>query len=174
MAGALTLAGTRVMLMQLDETVVDPYFEMLSDPEGKRLTGTHAEFTIKQTIKWLASRPMAEGRYDWAIFAGEDFVGEVVLNEIDRDNLCAGLRIGLRGPAYFGRGYGTEAVRLVVGHAFEALDLHRVELEVYAFNRRAFRVYEKCGFVVEGRRRDALRWDGEWVDAICMAVLSGA
>jgi len=43
---------------------------------------------------------------------------------------------------------------------------------VYAFNPRAQRAYEKAGFVVEGRRREALRWDGEWVDAIVMSVLA--
>ena len=52
--------------------------------------------------------------------------------------------------------------------------LHRVELDVYAFNERARRAYERCGFVVEGRLRDALRWDGEWHDALVMAVVGGA
>ena len=60
---------------------------------------------------------------------------------------------------------------MVLRHAFEALGLHRVSLEVYAFNPRGQRAYEKAGFVVEGVRRDALRFDGEWVDAVVMSVL---
>lgn len=74
-------------------------------------------------------------------------------------------------PHAVGRGYGTEATRAVVDHGFAVLGLHRIELEVYAFNPRAQRVYENCGFVVEGRRRDALCWEGTWYDAITMAVL---
>ena len=61
--------------------------------------------------------------------------------------------------------------RLVVAHAFAATDLHRIELEVYAFNPRAQHVYARAGFVVEGRRRDAFVFDGERVDAVLMAVL---
>ncbi len=61
--------------------------------------------------------------------------------------------------------------RLVVRHAFETERLHRVALEVYAFNPRARRVYEKVGFVVEGTMRDALRFDDGWVDAHLMAII---
>jgi RimJ/RimL family protein N-acetyltransferase len=70
-----------------------------------------------------------------------------------------------------GRGLGTEATRLIVGYGFDQLGLHRIELEVYAFNPRARRAYEKVGFVAEGVLRDALWWDGEWVDAVVMSML---
>ena len=81
-------------------------------------------------------------------------------------------RIGLAGPRLYGRGYGTEMTRLVLDHAFATVGLHRVELEVYAHNPRAQRVYEKCGFRVKGRRRDALLWDGVRYDALLMSVLA--
>ena len=71
-----------------------------------------------------------------------------------------------------GRGLGTEATRLIVGYGIEELGLHRIELGVYSFNPRAQRAYEKAGFVVEGVRREALLWDGEWVDSIVMSVLA--
>jgi RimJ/RimL family protein N-acetyltransferase len=49
--------------------------------------------------------------------------------------------------------------------------IHRIELEVYDFNPRARHVYEKIGFIHEGTKRDALLWDGAWVDCHCMALL---
>jgi len=67
---------------------------------------------------------------------------------------------------------GPEVGSEVLGHALGALDLHRVELEYYSFNLRAARAYEKAGFVEEGRRRDALRYDDEWYDAVVMSVLA--
>jgi RimJ/RimL family protein N-acetyltransferase len=67
---------------------------------------------------------------------------------------------------------GTEATRLIVGYGFEMLRLHRISLEVYAFNPRARRAYEKVGFVAEGVLRDALLWDGERVDATVMSILA--
>ena len=78
----------------------------------------------------------------------------------------------MSGTANRGRGYGTQATRLVLGYAFETVGLHRVSLEVYSFNPRAQHVYETCGFRVEGRQREALRWDGEWHDAIVMGILA--
>lgn len=76
--------------------------------------------------------------------------------------------MGARGR---GRGLGSEATRLIVGHAFEQVGPHRVQLEVYADNPRARRVYEKAGFVVEGIRREAALRGGAWVDDVLMAVL---
>lgn len=76
----------------------------------------------------------------------------------------------LLGSAHHGRGYGTAITRLVVEHAC-GVGGHRVGLGVYDVNPRARRVYEKCGFVLEGRLRDALRWDGEWHDELLMSVL---
>ncbi len=121
---------------------------------------------------WYGSRAEEEDRLDLAVVerASGDYAGEVVLNDLDPDNLSCNFRIGLR-PGFQDRGMGSEATRLILDHAF-AIGLHRVELEVYAFNPRARRVYEKAGFVHEGTRREALLWDGEWIDAILMSVLA--
>lgn len=77
----------------------------------------------------------------------------------------------LIGPRGRDRGLGTEATRPIVGHGFEQLGLHRVQLELYGDNERARRVYEKVGFVVEGVRREAALWNGVWVDEVLMAIL---
>ena len=58
-------------------------------------------------------------------------------------------------------------------HAFEDQGLNRVELEVYDFNPRARRVYEKVGFVHEGTRRQALHFENAWIDAHQMSILAG-
>ncbi|MCG5436294.1 GNAT family N-acetyltransferase [Micromonospora foliorum] len=61
---------------------------------------------------------------------------------------------------------------VVVGHGFERLCLHRISLEVFAFNPRARRVYEKVGFVAEGVLRQVLRDGDDWVDATVMSILA--
>jgi RimJ/RimL family protein N-acetyltransferase len=168
------LSTPRLRLEPLGPEHFDGTWAALQDAETMRLTGTHQVFTEEAVRSWLGSLAGRDDRADWAVIRLADgaHIGEVVLNDLDEDNGCAGFRIALGGPAWLGQGYGTEATRAVLDHAFGTVGLHRVELEVYAFNPRAQRSYEKCGFVVEGRRRDALRWQGEWVDAITMAVLS--
>jgi RimJ/RimL family protein N-acetyltransferase len=152
----------------------DAYRSMLAEPEAMRLTGTHKQFTDEEIRQWLAARQDHHDRADWAIVRHEDSVvlGEAVLNELNEHNASANFRICLAGPHVFGRGYGTEATGLVVDYAFDVVGLHRVHLEVYDFNPRAQRVYEKCGFIREGRHRDALLWEGQRHDAISMAILA--
>ncbi|CAL1712833.1 unnamed protein product [Somion occarium] len=72
---------------------------------------------------------------------------------------------------HWGKGYGKEALRFVLDHCFKALALHRVTLSVFAGNERAIRLYQKMGFVEEGRIREAVWIDGQWQDIIAMGVL---
>ena len=144
-------------------------------PETLRLTGTHPRpFSLDELRAWYGSRAQYPDRLDLAIVerATGRWAGEVVLTNLDPVNRSCGFRILLAGPEWFGRGLGTEASRLVLAHAFEAVGVHRVELTVYAFNPRAQHVYDKLGFVREGTKRQALLWDGEWVDAEMMSMLA--
>jgi RimJ/RimL family protein N-acetyltransferase len=71
-----------------------------------------------------------------------------------------------------GQGYGTEAVLLTLRYGFRGLNLHRIQLGVYAYNERAIRCYRKTGFREEGRRREAYSRNGEWHDHVLMAILA--
>ncbi len=97
--------------------------------------------------------------------------GEIVLMDIDADNRSASLRIALFRDEDFGKGYGTEALRLVLDHGFKTLNLHRIGLDVFAFNPRAIHVYEKLGFKHEGVQRNALFYDGAFHDSILLGIL---
>ncbi|MEU3626647.1 GNAT family N-acetyltransferase [Amycolatopsis coloradensis] len=167
------LTGENIVLAQLDESCFEPAWRALREPETIRLTGTHTVFTEDQIRTWLASRPGLDDRADYAILRKEDrgYLGEVVLSDFDGDNRSAAFRIALTGPDVFGKGYGTEATKLILDFAFDVVGVHRVSLEVFDFNPRAQRVYEKCGFVREGLQREALWWDGEWHDVVTMAIL---
>jgi RimJ/RimL family protein N-acetyltransferase len=169
-----TIPGALVTLRPVTVDDVPDLMEMLADPEVGRLTATRSTFTREQLEQWYGTRAEQTDRVDFAIVenASGRYVGEVVLNELDRDNHSCGFRITLMGPRVFGRGYGTEATRLALAHAFGTVGVHRVELEVYDFNPRARHVYEKAGFVLEGTKREALLWDDEWVDCHIMAMLA--
>lgn len=167
------LRGERVTLRPLTAVDAAAVFASMADAEVMRLTGTQQQFTLAQVEAFCRRVAEADDRADYAITLGDDpaYIGEVVLNEIDWENRTANFRIALAGQRYFGKGYGSEATRLIVDYGFKQLKLHRIELEVYDFNPRAQRVYEKAGFVREGVRRDVLLWDGEYHSAIVMSVL---
>jgi RimJ/RimL family protein N-acetyltransferase len=70
------------------------------------------------------------------------------------------LSIAIGDPAHWGRGFGTEAMQLLLTFAFDELNLHRVQLTVFSYNERAIALYEKIGFQREGTFREFLRRDG--------------
>ncbi len=166
-----TLVGKLVTLRPVGPEHTDGLYELVTDPEVRRLTGSHGEITLDAGRHWYATRGEQDDRLDLAIMAEDAYVGEVVLNELDSANLSCNLRIALIGSRAFGRGYGSEALSLVLDHAFGTTPLHRISLDVFTFNDRARHVYKKAGFVEEGVLRDALRWDGAWHDSVVMSVL---
>jgi len=170
-----TLTGDRVVLRPVE--VKDAAGLLAIDPETERLTGSQrdAEFTLANLESWYATRAGHDDRLDLSIIerASGEWAGEAVLNELDPQNESCGFRILLQGPRFYGRGLGTEAARLIIDYAVTVAGVHRIELQVYDFNPRARHVYEKLGFALEGTRRDALRWDGEWVDCHIMGLLAG-
>lgn len=170
--GKPTIEGRLVILRPVQ--VADAAGLAALDKETLRLTGTHRNHTLEELKEWYRSRAEHEDRLDLSIIekATGEWAGEVVLNDLNRDNRSCGFRILLVGPRYFGRGLGTEATTLVLAHAFETVGLHRIELDVYAFNLWARHLYEKVGFVHEGTKRQALLWSGDWVDAHLMAMLA--
>lgn len=101
---------------------------------------------------------------------GDRHIGNVHLTDIDWIARHAGLGIFIGDEEHWSKGYGRQAVRLILRHAFEDLGLHRVHLVVLEDNDRAIRAYEKCGFVVEGRLRRHAYKRGRFRDLILMGI----
>ncbi|MEO6205588.1 MAG: GNAT family protein [Mycobacteriales bacterium] len=106
-----------------------------------------------------------------AVTVGDALVGSVCLWGIDTFNRRAHLGISL-GPDHRGKGYGTDACRVIVRHAFVDRGLHRVQLEVLASNTAGLRAYEKAGFVRDGVLRQSAWVRGALVDEVVMSVLA--
>lgn len=169
------LRGKQVLLRPVTVDDAPALMAMFRDAEASRLTGSHddSEPDEARICAWYDTRRDQDDRLDLAVVEQTtgSVIGEAVLNEWDPGNESCSFRICLV-PGAYGHGLGTEATRLIVGYDFEELGLHRISLEVYAFNPRARRVYEKVGFVAEGVLRDALLWEGKRVDAAVMSILA--
>lgn len=166
------IQGEKIYLRLNEMRDKEIMFKGVHEPVGAKLTGTHATFTMEQIVAYIQRNIAGEGRFAWVICLLDDtVVGEVVINDIDEDNRSANIRIALFNAQYFGKGYGTEALRLAIDYGFKQGKLHRIELGVYAFNSRAIHVYEKVGFKLEGTLRDALFWEGEYYNQHVMSIL---
>ena len=171
-----TLTGELVILRPLDESDYDALVAAMADPEVTRFTDPHDDGSgVEEELyrEWLRTRKDQTDRLDLAIVskATGRTVGEAVLNKWSPDDESCNFRIMI-GADGRGQGLGTEATRMVVDYAFEQLGLYRISLTVFAFNPRGRRVYEKAGFVEEGRLRQAVALDGERHDDIMMSILA--
>jgi RimJ/RimL family protein N-acetyltransferase len=105
--------------------------------------------------------------------ADDKLIGFVVLFHIKWTNQTAETAIGIGVREYRGKGYGSDALRLILNYAFSELSLHRVELTVIAYNASAIRAYERAGFVREGVKRQAIQRNGQRFDLIGYGILRG-
>lgn len=110
-------------------------------------------------------------RTNFAIEADGKCIGTCGLFNVDASARHAELGIGIGDRDYWGRGYGREAVGLLLDYAFRLRNLRRVWLEVHSANERAIRSYRACGFVEEGRMREHVWLGGRYVDNVVMGVL---
>ncbi|MBM2809421.1 MAG: acetyltransferase [Chloroflexi bacterium] len=97
-------------------------------------------------------------------------IGMLGFDRLYRDIGTCRLFIGIGDKQYWGQGYGSDAMRLALQYFFKDVSLEKVQLSVYDFNTRAIASYRKCGFEVEGVRRNIAYVHGEWCDSIEMAV----
>jgi len=141
------LTAGQILLRQLNESYYAPYCALIADPISRHWTVTTSTFSDEQLLTWLKSRPGQSERLDWAILNSEtgEFLGEIVLNELDVQAMTMNLRIALLSTT-FGKGIGTQAVRLVVEYGLQVLGLSQITLDVWSENQRAIHVYEKVGF----------------------------
>lgn len=99
------------------------------------------------------------------------YLGQIDLFKIDWKNRCGELGIVIGNLDNLNKGYGREAIDLLLDFAFNRMNLHRIELEVHDYNERGYRCYQSCGFQEEGRQRKKLFHKGAYCDKIQMGIL---
>ena len=106
-----------------------------------------------------------------SILADDTVIGLVSLTGINQLNQSAEFHIMIGNAEYQGKGAGTFAVNEILNHAFNNLNLHRVELTVLTTNDRAMKLYEKSGFKREGMLRQVYYKNGSFADAYMYSIL---
>lgn len=168
------LEGRRVYLRPPETEDVPLLYRSFYHPEVRRLTGTTQMLSVEGMENWLEKVVKDESRLFLLIVDQEkdEVMGDIELLDMHQVHRSAWIRIALHREEYFGKGYGTEAMHLMLNHGFHSLNLHRIELEVYDYNHRAIRTYERLGFRREGVRREGLFHNHAYHDVILMGLLA--
>ncbi len=123
--------------------------------------------------EWLNGYDKSSSGYLFGIrlLDAEELIGFIELNAILWPHGVCRLAIAIGEVAHRGKGYGHEALRLALQFAFHELNLHRVQLTVFAYNEHAIRLCEKLGFRREGTYREFMRRDGQRYDMYLYGLL---
>jgi RimJ/RimL family protein N-acetyltransferase len=127
-------------------------------------TGPAGLMPVSQIEEWIVEEASDnESTFSIHTLIDDRIIGSIGLFGFNRDAGSAWVGIGIGDPYYRGKGYGTDAMKVLLNYAFNELNLHRVNLGVFEFNQRAIRSYEKCGFKYEGSEREFIfKEDKRW------------
>ena len=168
--------GEHVRLRAVEREDLKKFHEWLNEPEVTRGLAMYLPLSMADEEGWfnaLAQRDPNEKPFAIDIKKGKNWklVGSCGFHAIELQNRCGEVGIVIGDKAEWNKGYGAEVMTLLQRHGFETLNLNRVFLRVYADNVRAVRSYEKAGFVLEGRLREANYKHGKYEDVLLMGVL---
>jgi RimJ/RimL family protein N-acetyltransferase len=170
------ITGLRVRLRAIDRSDLPRYVEWLNDPEVSIWLGRFLPLGIDEEEVWFDTVQKRDPiERSLAIDALRDttwrHIGGCGLFDFDHQAHRASSGIMIGDKRYWDQGYGTDAMQLLLEHAFLTLNLHRVDLHVFEHNQRAIKVYKKIGFVEEGRLRDHHYREGRYFDTFIMSIL---
>lgn len=170
--GEPMIRGTKTCLRALGHDDLPHFVRWINDPEIRRFMTMRYPLSMTEEENWWDSFLARQNDHIFAIEARDgNYIGNIGLHGVERENRRAMLGIIIGDKAYWGKGYGTDAIRAMLGWAFGYLNLNRVWLTVYAYNERAIQCYLKSGFRHEGTMRQARYIDGRYHDELMMGTL---
>lgn len=167
------VVGDRIYLSPRNIEDSEIFTEWLNDFETTDYLGRSGVLvTLEGERKYLEENSSPEAVFVIVTLDDNKMIGTVGLENINWINRTATLGVFIGDKKYRDKGYGTEAIRMILEYGFKYMNLHNIKLDLMGFNTRALKCYEKCGFKEIGRRREAEFLNGKYYDQISMDILS--
>ena len=169
--------GGLVKLRAYKEEDVALAKEFINDYETKRLLAIDAAFPISlwEEEEWMKSKKNTRGLvYDFAIETLKEgkYIGGCSINKLNVKNRNCTIGIMIGDKEYWGKGYGSDTLKVLIKFIFEELNMNKIKLGVFSFNERAKACYKKIGFKEEGILKDEIFREGKYNDEIIMALFA--
>jgi RimJ/RimL family protein N-acetyltransferase len=170
------ITGERVRLRAISNDDLPAFTGWLNDPQVRRNVAIYYPLSQELEEKWyrdilthrVEEQPLAieiNEKGNWVL------VGDISFIDFNPHHGSSEVGIFVGEKSYWDKGFGTEAMRLMVAYGFMNLNLNRIYLRVLETNPRGVRCYEKAGFKHEGRLREAHFLDGHYIDVLMMSIL---
>ena len=166
------IAGERLYLSPMNVEDAETYVNWLNNRGvSDNLGMTASVVRVPGEKEYIESKKSSD--YDFSIVLNDDtIIGNISLMHVDLVSGKATLGIFIGDEDNRNKGYGTEAIKLLVDYGFNILRLHNIDLNVFDFNERAIKAYEKVGFKEYGRRHESYFLDGKFHDEISMEIIN--
>ncbi|KAG1729939.1 acyl-CoA N-acyltransferase [Suillus lakei] len=166
------LTTEHLILRSYVESDLDDLLRLWNDPLVQPFVTNDNVTLLGPKFKETLRNQMEQATFGAIIALKEtgEFMGQGLVSILEPKNRDGTFGICLL-PKFWSNGYGTEATKFMIDYSFKWFGLNRLSLGVFANNARAIAVYEKLGFVMEGRKRQAVWMDNRWEDVLTMGIL---
>lgn len=173
--GNIMLTSDDIRLVPIEEHHLDALMENWNSPEMRKFLGGFIPHTRLHEKEWIESVQIEMKKRSSFVFAIEvtprnRFIGTIALHNIDWLSRSCTLGIAIHNEENWGKGFGTQAMKLLIDFAWKSLNLRRIELSLHEFNERARHVYEKLGFVEFGIAHEKYFIDGKYINTYYMEL----
>lgn len=169
------LVGERIFLSPMAMGDCEKFVEWMNDFGVTDYIGRTAQvLTVAGEMEFLENAKDKEATF--CIVANENgkekLIGSISINDINHIHRMGTLGIFIGDSEYRSKGYGAEAINLILEFAFRYMNLNNINLSVYEYNARAIKCYTKVGFKEYGRRRKCIFMNGKYYDRVYMDILA--
>lgn len=167
------LVGKNIYLSPMSMEDAEQFAEWMNDFDTTDYIGqSHKIITIEKEKEFLEKHQEEEAFFSIISLKDNQLIGNISLNRIDHLHRVATLGIFIGEKEGRNKGYGTEAIRMLLEYGFRYLNLNNIKLDVFEWNERAMACYKKCGFKEYGRRRKCQFLNGKYYDRVEMDILA--
>lgn len=168
------LEGEKVYLSPMNTCDYAKYTEWINDLNVAVRLGEVASMNLNEEAEKDALEKMSKEGYNFAIINKTDdcLIGNISLMKINQIHRTAEVGLFIGDAENRGKGYGSEAMKLILCYAFKILNLNNILLNVFSFNKNAQAMYKKVGFKEIGKRRNAYFYNNKYYDLVSMDILS--
>ena len=168
--------GKRIRLRAIEKEDLPRFVLWFNDPQVRKHLQMYLPLSMALEERWFEDtlkRDQEEHPLVIEVREGEEWrpVGNLGFINIDKRDRSAEIGIAIGEKDLWDKGYGREALQLLLTHGFDNLNFNRIFLRVYEVNKRGIRCYEKAGFKHEGKMRQARFFEGHYIDVLLMSVL---
>lgn len=169
--------GDKVLLRAYKKDDIELATNFINDKEIKKFLVTDIPFpmTYWEEENWVKSQNSNNnGEYNFAIedIESKKYIGGCGINKINWLSRVATVGIMIGDKDYWGKGFGTDAMKVLIDFIFNHMNINKIRLGVFSFNKRAIKSYEKCGFKVEGVLKNETFKNGKYYDEIIMSIFN--